>query len=137
MKSRAVYVLFEWAGDSFDRRVPVLARRDHCVFFGASVPFTALQEECAADLSMVTRSTSSPVSGADLVRSWTTRNGSWNRGQPVGSETVRWCFITLVAPFSLLSLVNELFGGWFSAAKDNEKRHVKQWHQASPGAMGV
>lgn len=79
------------------------------------MPFTALQEECFSNpLAFSIPPTSSPVSGSDQVRLWLIFGGSWNVGHPAGSEPVRLCFGLSVSVLC-----------WYSAAKDNDKRHVK------------
>lgn len=131
MNAPRKYILLVWAGDSLCNRVPVLARRDHCVFFGtASVPLMALHDEWVTPFSTSTRSTSSPVRGSDLVLPWQIFNGSWNRGYP-GNDSVRWCLITRTG-LSDLS-VSVLF--WLSAVKDNDKRQVKHMAPSPPGAV--
>lgn len=132
MNAPKKYILLEWAGDSLCKRVPVLARRDHCVFFSEeSIPLMALHEEWLTPFSPSTRSTSSPVKGSERVRPCEIFSGSWNSGYPVGNDSVRWCFITLTV-FSVLS-VSVLF--WFSAAKDNDKRQIKHMAPTKPGVL--
>lgn len=133
MNAPKKYILLEWAGDSLCNRVPVLARRAHCVFFEAeSVPLTALHDQCTP-FSSNTRSTSSPVRGSDRVRPWQIFNGSWKSGYPVGNDSVRWCLMTRTGfGLSVLS-VSVLF--WMSAVEDNDKRQVKHMAPCLPGAV--
>lgn len=129
LPSHQIYILLVWAGDNLDHRVPVLARRDHCFFPPpTSFPLIALHEECITAFSTSARSTSSPVNGDDHDLSCTIFNGSWNNGQPVGSDTVRWCLMSRVLLSAGLS-VSGLFGGWFSAVE-------KQW-QATRKTYGT
>ncbi|CAH2044287.1 unnamed protein product, partial [Iphiclides podalirius] len=123
------YVLFAQAVCAFQLLVPVLARRPYGLFGASgSVPLTALHEECIAP-SVITRSTSSPVRGAEWVLSWPTLKGSRNSGHPVGRDIVLWCFISRPGASPDLS-ISGLFGAWFTAAKDNEMRHVRTQRHA-------
>lgn len=115
-ESRA-YVLLEWPGEDLRNLAPVLSRLFHCPCFllKKSPPLTVwwMYDECRAAFSTTARSSSSPVRGADRVRSWDILKGSGKGAQPAGNENVLWCLMGL--PGSSLvdgSMgISELFGG--------------------------